>query len=331
MITKENNTLIVKSNKLIEASYKLTAGEQKIILTLSSKIKPEDEEFKDYEFKIKDFIKLLGIKNQAKYAEVPQVTKELMRKVFTIKEEDREIQLSWLSSVTYLKGKGIVVLRFDPNLKPYLLQLKSRFTSYNLTNIIQLKSGYAFRIYELLKQYERIGQRTFDLEELKCILGIEKDRYTLYADFKRKVILKAQKEINVKTDLSFDFEQIKNGRKVTALKFIITNTTNQNNAIFQIENNNYIEQVKNIFDEDITPLEAEKIHKTANGNIYLIKEKYLLAKNQKKIKSLVPWIIKALKEDFKPPIPKEKVDSFNNYEQRKYDFDELEKKLLGWK
>lgn len=55
------------------------------------------------------------------------------------------------------------------------------------------------------------------------------------------------------------------------------------------------------------------------------------ARNLKYVRSILNnW--KSKGKDYKPKQYKkdEKVDSFNNYEQRDYDFDELEKKLLGW-
>ena len=63
--------MVTKSNKLISANYDLNLQEQKIILTLASMVQPQDTEFKEYEFKIKDFLELLGIKDQSKYKEVP--------------------------------------------------------------------------------------------------------------------------------------------------------------------------------------------------------------------------------------------------------------------
>ncbi|MCY6356197.1 replication initiation protein [Clostridium sp. ZS2-4] len=324
MRKRKNSELVVKSNTLIEASYRLTSGEQRIILTLVSVIKPEDEEFKKYRFKVKDFCRMLEIKNNRLYKDIKDITKDLMRKVFTIKKEKSTLQISWLSSVEYIEGEGIVELEFSPKLKPYLLQLKNRFTSYELKDILQLKSSYSFRIYELLKQYEKIGSRTFNVEELKDILGIDENTYPLYADFKRRVIIQSQKEINKKTDIHFEIEQIKTGRKVTELKFIIK--TNPN---ILKDDAKYIEEIKNIFDEDITTVNAEKIYRAANKNMDIIKEKYLLLQQQKDIKNVVGWIMKAIKEDYRPNELKGKVDSFNDYEQREYDYDELEKKLLG--
>ena len=57
-------------------------------------------------------------------------------------------------------------------MKPFLLSLKSHFTTYDVRNILKLPSTYSVRIYELLKQYEKIGKRRFDLQELKEIIGV---------------------------------------------------------------------------------------------------------------------------------------------------------------
>ena len=97
----DKNYLVSKSNNLIHSHYNLTVIEEKIILTLASMVQPNDNEFKAYKFKIKDFLELLKIKDQSKYKEIPKITKNLMKKVFEIKENDRVIQLAWLCSVEY--------------------------------------------------------------------------------------------------------------------------------------------------------------------------------------------------------------------------------------
>ena len=88
--------------------------------------------------------------------------------------------------------------------------------------------------------------------------------------------------------------------------------------------------VKSIFEEGTTEKEAKFILNTAKSDINIIKEKYALAQNVSKIGNIVGWMIKAIKEDYTIPKDKVKVGSFNDYEQRGYDFDVLEKKLLGW-
>jgi plasmid replication initiation protein len=75
--------------------------------------------------------------------------------------------------VAYNESEGAIDIRFDPFLRPYLLELKKEFTSYKLENVIKLKSSYAIRIYELLMQYEKIRERTILLSDLRKMLGAE--------------------------------------------------------------------------------------------------------------------------------------------------------------
>ncbi|WP_071392725.1 replication initiation protein [Bacillus tuaregi] len=220
IIEVNRNNFVTKSNRLIEANYKLGVIEQKIILCLASNIQPTDSDFKTYTLPIKEFTNLLGLRGTPKYTELRKITKELMQKVFEIRINRKVIQVAWLSYVAYNESEGTIDIRFDPFLRPYLLELKREFTSYKLENVVKLKSSYAIRIYELLKQYEKIQERTFLLNDLRELLGIE-NLYPAYGNFKQRVLIPAQKELNNKTDISFKLEEIKNGRKVSKIKFII--------------------------------------------------------------------------------------------------------------
>ncbi|MCF2220976.1 replication initiation protein [Chryseobacterium sp. PS-8] len=77
------------------------------------------------------------------------------------------------------------------------------------------------RFYELLKSYEGIGRRVFEVQELKEILCVE-DKYAKYANFKKRILLKAQEDIGKHTDIRFTFEEIsETSRSVEKLIFNI--------------------------------------------------------------------------------------------------------------
>lgn len=215
--------IVVKSNKIVEARYKLSVQEQRIILALTSMIKPDDRDFHTYRFTVKQLMNLTGVKGENYYSQIKEVTKGLIEKSLTIKEPTGDLQISWLSSAKYWDNEGVIDLCFSPKLKPYLLQLKSHFTQYQLENVAKLRSNYSIRIYELLKQYENTSRqkRVFNLDELRVILGIEEGRHKRFNDFKRYVIEVAKKELPKKTDIGFDYRLIKTSRKITAIKFIL--------------------------------------------------------------------------------------------------------------
>jgi plasmid replication initiation protein len=220
---ESDDSLVVRANQLIEAKYRLTATEQKIIYMLTAMVNKDDEDFKPYNLMITDLISLIYTDSHSKYAEVKAVSRNMMKKVFTIHDtvKDEEIQVAWFSSVNYKHKKGIVEFEFSPYLKPLMLQLKSHFTKFKLSNVMQLRSCYSLRLYELLKQYEKISKREFSIVQLRQLIDISKTEYPRYPNFKQKVLTPAYNEINARTDIIFDFEEVKEGKKVVALIFNI--------------------------------------------------------------------------------------------------------------
>ncbi len=225
-MTGSSKSLIVQSNSLINASYSLTLAEKRIMLLMIVQIERDDADFKSYRINIKDFVDELGTHAKNEYERAREITKSMMKRVLEIKEDTDILQVSLLSSARYFKGKGCVELKFDPSLKPYLLQLKECFTSYKLQNILSLRSVHTIRIYELLKQFETIGERTIEMEELKTVLGVS-EKYKLYGHFKERILVASQKELEEHTDISFDFSEIKQGRKVDKIKFTIKRKSKQ--------------------------------------------------------------------------------------------------------
>jgi plasmid replication initiation protein len=297
----QNNHLVTKSNMLIEANYKLGVVEQKIILCLASHITPADSDFKTYTLPIQEFSDLLSLKGTPKYTELKQITKDLMKKVFEVRIKKKVIQVSWLSYVAYNETEGTIDIRFDPFLRPYLLQLKREFTSYKLENVVKLKSSYAIRIYELLKQYERLKERSFYLEDLRKMLGAE-DIYPAYGNFKQRVLVPAQKELKAKTDISFEIEEIRTGRRVDKIKFFITSGSNGKADQLDLLQNHlqefadtFIEKVKKLGLKLGVRLTDEVIlswEKHGQNNVMSLLEKI---QDRKDIENPVGYITKVLK------------------------------------
>ena len=209
----------VQSNALINARYEMTAFQKKILLYIISMIQPNDEDFKQYTINVKDFVSDTDYKSKMLYGKLRQETKALIGKVYEIEEADRLLQISILSEAVYIKGKGIIEVRFTPSLKPYLLQLKQHFTATPLKYILSFKSVHSMRIYEMLHQFKSTGFFVEKVQKLKYRLKIE-DKYASYSAFKKYVLEQAQKELE-QTDMAFTFREIKNGRKIDRIEFSI--------------------------------------------------------------------------------------------------------------
>ncbi|HQM99331.1 MAG TPA: replication initiation protein, partial [Bacteroidales bacterium] len=188
-----SNNTIYKSNSLMSSIYDLSLQEQRIILVLISLINPrEDQDFRLYKMPVEMFKQVVGLEGQGYYDKMEAVILKLMKRAFKIDDPDGGwLILNWLSSCEYKKGEGAIELEISAKLKPYLLDLKSHYTAYRLKNILPLRSGYSIRLYELLKQYETIGERYLGVDEMRQMMEIKKTEYKNYNDFKKKVILKA--------------------------------------------------------------------------------------------------------------------------------------------
>ena len=220
---QSSSSLVVKSNRMINAKYNLSLSEMRLIQYMVTLISANDQDFTTYQIPIKVFASLTSDnKSKNVYERAKDTTKRLMERVLTVEEDDGPLQLSLVSSAKYYNGKGYVKLRFDPGLKPYLLDLKRSFTKYDLKNIMELGSFYSIRIYELLKQHawKKNPEIQFSVDELKGMLALE-HKYKSYNLFKKRVIEQAQKELKIHCDLTFTFKEIKEGRKVKWIVFLI--------------------------------------------------------------------------------------------------------------
>ncbi|MEI2770820.1 MAG: replication initiation protein [Candidatus Competibacter sp.] len=224
-------SLVVQSNTLVEAKYRLSVEEQKIIKILISQIQREDEDFKAYEFHIRELAKMLGMEHKDPYRVLEKITERLMSRVlkFSSSETNTLLQVSWLSSTIYKKGEGTVILRFDPNLKPLLLQLQSYFTKYELGQVLQFKGQYTIRFFEFRKSFLGKNKKVveFPLNKLREAFGLGKNEYQEFDNFRRRVIEPARIELLEKTGQSFVWEAIRQGRggKVVGIRFVFDGET----------------------------------------------------------------------------------------------------------
>lgn len=225
--------LVTQSNRLIEADYSnanLPARTMKIARLIVAKISPDDKDFRLITIDNRAIKQYLGYKSTVPYnrfhADLDDICKRLNEEPIRIKTEaDTVLNAFFISSWEINYKEGYTVFEISGRLKKYLLELKQNYTSYQLVNIPRLNSGYSIRMYELLYQYKNIGKRKFDLEDLKRMIGCN---YDLYGHFKKKALEKAQDDLKSNTDIRFEYEEIKRGRKVTELIiYIYPNNPNQ--------------------------------------------------------------------------------------------------------
>ena len=223
-IRNERYELVVKSNELLRNTrYTLNTTEQKLLVYIISMIKQDDKEFKEVEINILDYCKLAGIETNSGniYQYIKDQIQILANKSWWIPVNNKkEILFRWIDKASIEKGSGIIKIKLHDNLKPYLLDIRSNFTKYELINVLTLRSKYAIRLYELFKSYLWQGHWEIDVEELKSLLNVS-DKYKQFKEFRRSLLLPAVSEINEYTDLSVEFKPIKQGKATKEIHFSI--------------------------------------------------------------------------------------------------------------
>ncbi len=214
-----DKTQVVKSNQVIEASYQLSAVEQRIVLAAISRI-PKNKPITDdklYPVSVNE-LQLLGVHEKTAYRDLKEGINRLYERSINLSVDGKSIKMRWVQEIQFLDSQSVIGIRFSKPILPFISNLSREFTKYALSDIAGINSGYGIRIYELLVQYRKIGKREISVDNLRTMLELGK-KYPLFADFKKRVIDTAVDQINQYSPLKVTYEQKKTGRKATHIIF----------------------------------------------------------------------------------------------------------------
>lgn len=216
-----NDLTVVKANSLIEASYRLTLDEMRLLALTIGTMNPKSDQ-QVFEFSVSEFVNQFPEVNADRaYMQIKSAIERISERWVKTEDERHVTKFRWVSSQTYFKKEGRFKIALTNEIMPYLTQLKGQFTQYQLNHISGFSSVHAIRLYELFTQYKRLGDRYISVEDLKKWLQLE-DKYDRYNNLNQRVLTPALSEINEKSDLFVEYEPIKKGRKVTGIEFSIT-------------------------------------------------------------------------------------------------------------
>lgn len=216
--------VVYKSNWLIEAAYKTTLNEQRLILAMIAKVDPMKELPKTFTLTVEEFLTFfpsIGEKNAAR--ELKKAAESLWDRTIIVKDPKRKRWFRWVQERAEYKD-GTVEIMFSNQVAPYLINLRDNFTRYQLSKIAHLKSSYSIRLFELLRQFEFKQERVISLEELRIMLQIE-DKYKDFRDLNKWVLKPAIDELNQKTHYVITLKTLKILRRVTHIQFYFTIVT----------------------------------------------------------------------------------------------------------
>jgi len=179
---------------------------------------------------------------------------------FTIKEEAGKgfkfINIVPIPYVEWTDYHDDVLIRFSPEIVPYLVNLKKNFTQHALSDIAELNSKYSIILYRWLSmnynQYEHYsykgGRREEQVEfyrnpalsirELREMTDTIKE-YQDFRNFDKWVLKKPLEEINEHTTFNVTYDKVKKGRNIDSIVFHITKKHRADDNSYKLEDKTY--------------------------------------------------------------------------------------------
>lgn len=222
-ITYDPKHYTIMANDIVKGKQDMSLQEARIIRLMVTQIVKEDKDLKTYTCNIKDLANFLKIPSNNLYRDIQNICTNLAQRIVKVgtgnpKQPWKVFQ--WISKAEY-DGEGTITLKLSNDISEHVLELEKYFTQYQLENILEMRSFYAIRLYELLKsdEYKDQNYGEFTVEYLRSFFECEK-KYSKFADFRINIVEIATKEINEKSDIEIrQIDYVKKGRKVHSIRF----------------------------------------------------------------------------------------------------------------
>lgn len=239
-----NKVAKIDNSFVVNARYKMTAKEQKILYYLIARLDPLTErEFYSISIPIEEIEEMLDVADSTSgsiHEDMDRVCKSLSGKQitfpsrFTSRGRAIHSYINWFQSIIVSKDEtGQVYLKFtfSADMSPFLLELH-HYVNINPLEVVPMRNAHAIRMYSIfksekdrLKNIKDVVTMTYVFDELKALLGIE-DKYKSgdLKEFKNYVLNRIRDDINTNSpSMSVNYNYLKKQRKVTGVAFNIAN------------------------------------------------------------------------------------------------------------
>ncbi|QOW51684.1 replication initiation protein (plasmid) [Acinetobacter sp. YH12138] len=223
------NSLVVKDNALINASYNLELTEQRLIMLAIINARESGQGItadSKLEIHASDYAKLFNVSADASYKALREAVNNLFNRQFSYTAEYKKtgkvgiVRSRWVSRIFYVDDLALLEITFAPDVVPLITRLEEHFTKYEAKQVAHLTSKYATRLYELLIAWREVRKvPQLELSEFRNRLGLVDSEYTAMSDFKKRVLEPSIKQINEHTDITVTYEQHKKGRIISGFSF----------------------------------------------------------------------------------------------------------------
>lgn len=216
---------VTLANAVIQSAQQLTLNQKRLLMLCLSRINPRSKALPEKPTKIsaEEFAEAFGLSARDGYRDLKRASDGLLaRHVSRQRGEGRHVvveRYAWLSRADYATGEGWIAIKFNAEIAPYLIDLKKRFTTYQLSQASSLRSLYSWRMLEHFEMFSATGWWQVDLSEFQTVMDVPDSYRENFAQTRRWVIEPAVEELKAKDGWVIEWKPIKVGRKVQALRF----------------------------------------------------------------------------------------------------------------
>ena len=317
---KINKVELKKHAATIHCSNTLSLLQRKISNALLYHAYKELMQKEEHEITVKQLCNLIGY-NGNNHSVIKDSLKGLLSTVIewnvvndTTGQEDWTAS-SMLASVS-LQGP-VCLYAYSPRMK-MLLHSPSMFGKINLFVQSRFKSSYGLALYENCIRYRGLSfTKWFSIDIFRKLMGVPAGKYTIFRDFKRRVLDKSVEEVNAYSDLIVEPELYRQGRQVVKIRFnlkerakkmrlgkLIEHDQTTQMLTYQTNDANMMLSDQLITNYGMSLDQAQKI--MGDYEHAFIGEKMKIVEASKnyqqgKVQNLAAYLLSALKNDYQAP------------------------------
>ena len=217
-----SNNLVKESNAIARAQLSPppdSVWSERLIAQVAAFNRMDSTEFPETAFLVGQLTSNYKKISNSQLSEIKKAAESLVRTTFTVHYNHNHFRT--YSVFEYIEYDcGIITAKFNKSLKPHYLELRQQFAIRALPEFKQLTSIYSQQFFRFLNSWASSSKKTIPISELHQLTTAPISFKTDFRNFRKRVLEIAHKEINAKTSLKFDWEAIKTGRKVTAVRFV---------------------------------------------------------------------------------------------------------------
>lgn len=249
---------VVEHNSLITSIAKMDKTPLKMFELAVSCIDTEEPP-KDHTVYLSkaELFAFFKVSDNDKHSRFKEAVEKMQKQAFFKIKEKKEhgFEFENIVPIPYVKWTDYhdeVLIRFSPEIIPYLVNLKKNFTQHALSDLAELNSKYSIILYRWLSmnynQYEHYsvkgGRReeqvesyrnpSISIRELREMTDTIKE-YSRFQSFENRVLKNAVVEITQHTSFNVSYEKVKKGRSIDSIVFHIAKKPVAKNEYYKQE------------------------------------------------------------------------------------------------